>query len=578
MARKGGAVHVAKIITRRNGREYTSYLLRRGYRDGATVRHETLGNISHLPPRLVEVVRRGLAGEEVLFASEALTTTRSLPHGQVEAVLGTIRRLRLDSIIASRPSRERDLILALIAGRLIRPSSKLASVSVWRSTTLAEELGVEDATVDEIYSALDWLLSRKKRIETKLARRHLAEGGLALYDVSSSYYEGHHCALAQFGYSRDGKRGLPVIVYGVMTDRDGRPVGVDVYKGNTGDPSTVPGAVEKLRTQFGLERVVLIGDRGLLVQTRIETLKQYPGLGWISALRSQAIQALVVKGCLTPSSLSATTTLAEISSPDYPGERLIACFNPALALERGRKREELIAVTEGELKKLEAQVSRRTKTPLDAKAIALKLGRILHGSKVAKHFETTIEEGCFRYERNEASIAREVAVDGIYILRTSERAEAFSSAEVVRSYKSLAQVERVFRALKSVDLLVRPIRHWTDAHVRAHIFLCVLSYYVQWEMMKRLAPLLYADEEVAQTRASRDPVAPARPSASARRKKAERMREDGLEVHTFSTLMMELATRCRTTYEVGSGETKQSFQQLTQVTPLQAEAFRLLGL
>jgi hypothetical protein len=578
MPRKGGAVHVAKIVTRRKGREYVSYLLRRGYRDGATVRHENLGNISHLPPRLIDAVRRGLAGEEILFASEALTTTRSLPHGQVEAVLGTIRRLGLDSIIASRPSRERALILALIAGRLIRPSSKLASASVWRSTTLAEELGVEDATVDEIYSALDWLLSRKKRIETKLARRHLAEGSLALYDVSSSYYEGHHCALAQFGYSRDGKRGLPVVVYGVMTDRDGRPVGVDVYKGNTGDPSTVPGAVEKLRTQFGLERVVLVGDRGLLVQTRIETLKQYPGLGWISALRSQAIQALVVNGCLTPSSLSADTMLAEISSPDYPGERLIACFNPALAIERGRKREELVAVTEEALKKLEAEVSRRTKTPLEAKAIALKLGRLLEGSKVAKHFETTIEEGRFRYERNEASIAREVEVDGIYILRTSESAEAFSSAEVVRSYKSLAQVERVFRALKSVDLLVRPIRHWTEAHVRAHIFLCVLSYYVQWEMMKHLAPLLYADEQVVEARASRDPIAPARPSASARRKKAKRVREDGLEVHTFSTLMMELATRCRTTYEVGSGEAKQSFQQLTAMTPLQAEAFRLLGL
>ena len=578
MPRRSGPVHVAKIVTRKNGREHVSYLLRRGYRDGATVRHETLGNISHLSPRLIEVVRRGLAGDELLIANDVLTTTRSLPHGQVEAVLGTIRRLGLETILASRPCRERDLVVALIAGRLIRPCSKLASVRMWRSTTLAEELGVQDATVDELYAALDWLLARKKRIETKLARRHLSEGGVALYDVSSSYYEGHHCSLAQFGYGRDGKKGLPIIVYGALTDREGRPVGVDVYKGNTGDPTTVPDAVDKLRTQFGLERVVLVGDRGLLVQTRIKTLRQYPGIGWISALRSQAIQALVAQGSLTRSALAEDQKLAEISSPDYPGERLIACFNPALAVERGRKREELLAATEVELKKLEAEVGRRSKTPLSAQAIALKLGRITQRSKVAKHFETSIEEGGFRWQRREQTIAREVDLDGIYILRTSETADVFSSSDVVRTYKSLAQVERVFRSLKSVDLLIRPIHHWTENHVRAHIFLCLLSYYVQWEMKRALAPLLFADEDLSQARATRDPVAPAQPSASARRKRSAQVREDGLALHSFATLMMELGTRCRTTYEVGSGEATQKFQQLTQLTPLQAEAFRLLGL
>jgi hypothetical protein len=569
---------VAKIVTTRNGREYVSYLLRRNYRDGATVRHETLGNISHLPPRLIDVVRRGLAGEEFLSTREAMQTTRSLPHGQVEAVLGTIRRLGLDSIIASRRCRERDLVLAMIAGRLLCACSKLASARTWRSTTLAEELGVEDATADELYAALDWLLARKKRIEKKLASRHLREGGVALYDVSSSYYEGHHCPLAQFGYSRDGKRGLPVIVYGVMTDRDGRPIGVDVYKGNMGDPSTVPGAVEKLRTQFGLERVVLVGDRGLLVSTRIETLKQYPGLGWISALRSEAIRSLVKEGSLKRSLVDETRQLAEITSPLYVGERLVVCFNPALALERGRKREELLAVTQAALEKLETDVARRRKTTLSEKAIALRVGRLLERSKVAKHFECEIEAGRFSWRRNAEAITREAEMDGIYILRTSEPASVFASADVVRTYKGLAEVERAFRSLKGVELLIRPIYHWTEAHVRAHIFLCLLSYYVQWEMKRALAPLLYADEEKGKEREGRNPVAPARPSASARRKKRDHVREDGLELHSFRTLMGELATRCRTTYVVGSGEEAQTFQQVTQLTQLQAEAFRLLGL
>jgi hypothetical protein len=569
---------VAKIVTTRNGREYVSYLLRRNYRDGARVRHETLGNISHLPPRLIEVVRRGLAGEQFVSTSEAMQTTRSLPHGQVEAVLGTIRRLGLDSLMASRRCRERDLVVAMIAGRVLCACSKLASARSWRSTTLAEELGVEDATADELYAALDWLLSRKKRIEKKLAARHLHEGGVALYDVSSSYYEGHHCPLAQFGYSRDGKRGLPVIVYGVMTDRDGRPVGVDVYKGNTGDPSTVPGAVERLRTQFGLERVVLVGDRGLLVQTRIEPLKQYPGLGWISALRSDAIRALVKEGSLKRSLVGETRQLAEITSPLYAGERLVVCFNPALAVERGRKREDLLAVTQVALEKLEADVARRRKTPLSEKAIALRVGRLLERSKVAKHFECEIEAGRFSWRRNQEAIEREGEMDGIYILRTSEPSEAFASADVVRTYKGLAEVERAFRSLKGVELLIRPIYHWTEAHVRAHIFLCLLSYYVQWEMKRALAPLLYADEEKDKEREGRNPVAPARASESARRKKRDHVREDGLELHSFRTLMAELATRCRTTYVVGSGDEAQSFQQVTQMTQLQAEAFRLLGL
>jgi hypothetical protein len=315
-----------------------------------------------------------------------------------------------------------------------------------------------------------------------------------------------------------------------------------------------------------------------LVETRIQTLREHPGLGWISALRSQAIQALVASGGFTPTILSADERLAEITSPDYPGERLIACFNPALAAERARKREELLAATQEELTRLKAEVDRRTKTPLRVEEIALKLGRIVQRSKVAKHFETSIEEGGFGWRRREETIARQAELDGIYILRTSVTTEAFSGPNVVRTYKSLAQVERVFRTLKSVDLLIRPIRHWTEDHVRAHIFLCLLSYFVQWEMQRRLAPLLYADETLSQARAERDPVAPARASDSARRKKSQHVRDEGLELHSFATLMMELGTRCRTTYQVTSADATQSFQQLTQMTPLQTEAFRLLGL
>jgi hypothetical protein len=578
MASKSGALHVATIVRRVDGKQYTTHLLRRTYREGRSVRHETLGNVSHLPAPLLEVVRRSLKGELFVPASEAIQIQRSLPHGHVQAILGTIRTLKLDTLLAWRASRERALVVAMIAERLICACSKLATTRAWVTTTLAEELGVADATSDELYAALDWLVTRKKAIETKLAARHLGEGAIALYDVSSSYYEGHTCPLAQFGYGRDGKRGLPIIVYGVMTDRDGRPVSVEVYKGNTGDPTTVPDAVEKLRTQFGLERVVLVGDRGLLVETRIETLRQYPGLGWISALRSQAIRALVVGQALTPTTVTAHRTLAEITSPDYPGERLVACFNPVLARERSRKREALLAATEAELEKVRKEAVRRTKTPLTLDEIAMKAGRIVNRHKMGKHFDLTMDAGRFAFARKADAIHQEAELDGIYMVRTSEPASRLSAPDVVRTYKGLAEVERAFRSLKAVDLLIRPIHHRTEAHVRGHILLCLLAYYVQWHLKQRLAPLLYVDDAIAAERATRDPVAPARASDQARRKKALQRRADGLPLHSFKTLMMDLGTRCRNTCVLGSDPTATPFHQLTQLTPLQAEAFRLLGL
>jgi len=559
------------------GKLYQTHLLRRTFRVGAQVKHETLGNISHLPPDLVELIRRALAGEKFLPASQAFIVERNLPHGHVEAVLGTLRRLGLDSLLASQPSRQRDLALAMIAERLLDPCSKLATTRLWHTSTLAEELNVADATEDDLYQALDWLLARQARVEKKLAARHLGDGARVLYDVSSSYYEGRTCPLARFGHDRDGKRGLPIIVYGLLTDAEGRPVAVEVYPGNTGDPTTVPHQVERLRQRFGLARVVLVGDRGMLTDTQIGKLREHSGLGWISALRGPAIRALVESGSLQLS-LFDEQNLAEIRSPEYPGERLVACFNPLLAEERRRKRQELIEATEKDLAKIAAEVKRRTRTPLGEAEIALKAGRVLNRFKVGKHFSLTIAEGGFRWSRREESIRREAELDGVYVVRTSEPKSRCSAEDTVRRYKSLAQVERAFRGLKGIDLRIRPIHHRTEDHVRAHIFLCMLAYYVEWHMRRALAPLLFDDEELRQDRARRDPVAPTESSASAQAKKISRLTADGLPVQSFNTLLRNLATRCRNTCRIPSDPTSTTFQQLTEAAPLQARALQLLGL
>ncbi|HUT93465.1 MAG TPA: IS1634 family transposase [Thermoguttaceae bacterium] len=554
-----------------------AYLLRESYREGGKVKNRTLANLSHLPIEQIEQIRRVLKGENLVAPGEAFSIQRSLPHGHVEVVLGMIRKLGLDRLLSRRRSRERDLVVAMIAQRLLFPCSKLATTRHWHSTTLAEELGVANADEEELYAALDWLLERQPSIEGRLAKEHLSEGALVLYDVTSSYYEGRTCPLARYGHNRDGKKDRPIIVYGLLTDGEGRPVAVDVYPGNTGDPTTVPDQVTKLGERFGLQRVILVGDRGMLTQAQIEALQAHPELGWISALRSGAIRGLLQRGELQRS-LFDEMNLAEIESAEFPGERLVACFNPLLADERRRKREALLAATEKELAKLARQVARRTKRPMLQAEIALRAGRLVDRFKMAKHFELSIADGEFRFARRTESIERESQLDGIYVIRTSEPASGLSAGDAVRDYKRLAEVEQAFRSLKSIDLLVRPIYHRTDEHVRAHIFVCLLAYYVQWHLKRAWAPLLFEDEELARDRGVRDPVASAEPSASAKRKKATHRTPDELPVHSFRTLIAELATRCRHTCVPAGGTPDVTFAKLTDVTPFQAEAFRLAGL
>jgi transposase len=554
-------------------------LLREAWREGKMTRKRTLANLSDWPPEKIETFRRLLRDEHLVSAQDLFTTEKTLPHGHVEAILEMIDRLKLDQVISSQRCRERDLVLAMIVERLIDPCSKLATTRQWHSTTLAEEMGVGDASEDDLYAAMDWLLERQERIEKKLAARHLDQGGMVLYDVSSSFYEGHTCPLAQFGHDRDGKNGLPIIVYGVMTNGQGCPVAVSVYAGNTGDPTTVGDQIGKLRERFGLERVVLVGDRGMLTQPQIDKLKQHDGMGWITALTSTAIRELVDEGALQLSLLD-EKNLAEITAPEYPGERLMVCHNPVLEEQRQRKRKQLLEATEKSLEKISQEVARRKKKPLTAAEIGVKLGKVLGRYKMGKHFQCTIGEGSFTWSRRAESIAKEQKLDGIYVLRTSEPAQRLSAEETVRSYKSLAEVERAFRCLKGIDLLVRPIRHRTEDRVPAHIFLCVLAYYVEWHLRQAWAPLLFEDEERVEQRKLRDPVLPAQPSDSVQRKKHSHQTADGLPVHSFDSLLKELASRTRVTYALKSDQSKDTdkttFQQLTHPTRVQARAYELI--
>jgi transposase len=467
----------------------------------------------------------------------------------------------------------------MIVQRLIAPCSKLATTRRWHTTTLADELGVAEATENDLYEAMDWLLERQERIEKKLAARHLSEGGLVLYDVSSSFYEGRTCPLAQFGHDRDGKNGLPIIVYGVMTNGEGCPVAVSVYAGNTGDPSTVADQIKQLREKFGLQRVVMVGDRGMLTQPQIDKLKQLPGLGWITALTSTAIRGLVEQGALQLSLLD-QKNLAEITAPDYPGERLMVCHNPVLEEQRRRKREALLQATEKSLEKISKEVARRKKKPFTAAEIGVKVGKVLGRYKMGKHFACNIGEGNLAWSRRAESITQEGKLDGIYVLRTSEPEERLSAEDTVRSYKSLAEVERAFRCLKGIDLLVRPIRHRTEDRVPAHIFLCMLAYYVEWHLRRAWAPLLFEDEERWEGRKRRDPILPAKPSESAQRKKRSQETADGLPVHSFETLMEDLASRARVTYALkplkAAENTNLKFQQVPEPTSVQARAYELI--
>jgi hypothetical protein len=570
MARRGQAVHVATTRRHYKGRVYETHLLRRTYREGGKVKTETLGNISHLPAELIDLVRRGLRGERFLPAA-GLELRRSTPHGAVVAVLGTLRSLGLDALLESRRSRERDLVVAMIAARLLAPASKLATTRLWNQSTLAATLGVADATEDELYAALDWLLVRQDRIEARLAARHLEQGGLVLYDLSSSYMEGRHCPLARLGYSRDGKKGTLQIEYGLITDPQGRPIAVEVVAGNTGDPATVPAAVEKLRVRFGLERVVLVGDRGMLTSAQIEVLRA-AGLDWISALRGPAIRALVEAGSLQLG-LFDERDLAEIESPDFPGERLVVCRNPLLAAERARKREDLLRATEARLATIVARVEAGTLRGADK--IGLAVGRVIDRHKMAKHFTLDIAEGRLVVARRAPEIAAEAALDGFYVLRTSVASERLDAPGIVRAYKLLTRVERAFRAFKAVDLAIRPIRHWTEPRVRAHVLLCMLAYYVQWHLERAWAPLLFRDEDRPELD---DPVAPAQRSAAALAKAHTGRLPDGTLVHSFRTLLADLATLTRDRLVPTGAPDAAAFEIVATPTALQARALALLNL
>ena len=550
-------------------------LLREGRREGKKVHKRTLANLTHWPKDKIERLRRVLKNEPLVHPDQLFLIERSLPHGHVEILLEVVRKLKLPALIDPRPSPQRDRVLAMILQRLLYPASKLATTRLWHSTTLAEELSLEDTDEDDLYEAMDWLLERQDRIERKLAKRHLGEGDPVLYDVSSSYYEGRTCPLMQFGHNRDGKRDRPIVVYGVLADSMGRPLAVQAYAGNTGDPTTVPDQVEKVRGRFGLQRVVLVGDRGLLTETQINHLKRHPGLGWVSALRHHQIRRLVESEAVQLS-LFDERHLAEVRSPDYPGERLIVCHNPLLAEHRRQKREALLRATEEALARIARQVARRTRTPLSATEIAEKLGRVKNRFQVAKHFRTQIADGSFHYERRTEAIIREAQLDGFYMLRTSEPADRLGTAAVVRRYKDLTRVERAFRSLKTVDLHIRPIRHRTETRVRAHLFLCLLAYYVHWHLRQSLAPLLFDDEDLEAERARRDPVLAAQPSASAKRKKRKRLTEDGFPLHSLETLMAQMGTRARHQCRLPSEPDAPCVQRLTEPTPLQQRAFELI--
>jgi transposase len=552
-------------------------LLREGHRQGKKVVKRTLANLSDWPKQKIENLRRLLQDKLLLSPDDLLATRKTLPHGHVEAILLAIRKLGLDVILSAKRCPQRDLVLAMIVERILHACSKLATTRLWHSTTLAEELAVGEASEDDLYHALDWLLERQPRIEQRLAEHHLQEGGLVLYDVSSSYYEGRTCPLAHYGHDRDGQKGLPIIVYGLLTDREGCPVAVQVYPGNTADPNTVLDQVDKLRQQFHLSRVVLVGDRGMLSEPRIDKLKEHGGLGWITALTSVAIGRLVAEGALQLS-LFDEKNLVEMQSAEYPGERLMACYNPLLAEERKRKREDLLQATEKSLTRIVKEAERRKHKLLTATEIAVKVGKVLGRYKMSKHFAYTVEEGKLSWERKQKAIAEEASLDGIYVVRTSEAAEQLSADDTVRGYKSLSQVERAFRCLKSLDLRIRPIHHRTEARVPAHIFLCMLAYYLEWHLRRVWAPLLFQDEELPQERQRRDPVLPASISESAQAKKVSKQTAEGFPVHSFATLLSELANRARVTYALKSDESAPTFQQVPPPNPVQTRAYELINL
>ena len=548
-------------------------LLRESYREGAKVGKRTLANLSSLSTAQIEAIRAALRGETWRPVAQCFEITASRSHGAVQAVTAMMQRLGFAALIAAKPSRSRDLVLAMVAARILAPHTKLATTRWWHTTTLADEFGVADADEDDLYAAMDWLLARQDAIQKKLAARHLRAGGLVLYDLSSSYFEGTTCPLAKLGYSRDGKRGLLQVNYGLLTDARGCPVAVSVHEGNVADSQTLLPEVQRLRRDFGIEQLVLVGDRGMISNTAIEVLRTTDGVGWISALRSVSIRALVDQGSLQLG-LFDERNLVELSSPDYPGERLVACRNPELAKLRAHKREALLAATEKNLQPIKARVDAgRLKR---GEEIGLRVGKVINQYKMAKHFALTIADQTFTFARKHDSIAAEAALDGVYIIRTSVRAADMEAAQCVRNYKALANVERAFRSLKSIDLKVRPIHHHLADRVRAHIFLCLLAYYVEWHLREAWRELMFADTEQA-AKQTRDPVAPATRSQAALAKAATHTLADGTPAHSFATLLAELATIVRNTCRAPhAGTDAATFAIVTTPSPKQRRAFELI--
>ena len=548
-------------------------LLRESYREGSKVLKRTLANLSSLSAAQIEAMRATLRGDALQSMEQSFEAIASPSHGHVQAVALTLQRLGLAGLVASKSCRERDLVLAMVAARILSPHTKLATTRWWHSTTLPEEFGVVDADEDDLYAAMDWLLARQDRIQKTLATRHLAPGAMVLYDLSSSYFEGTCCPLAKLGYNRDGKKGLLQVNYGLLTDARGCPVAVSVYEGNVSDSKTLMPAVHKLRDDFGIEQLVMVGDRGMISSKAIDALRETDGVGWITALKSVSIRALVDQGHLQLG-LFDEVNLVELSSPEYPGERLVACRNPELAKLRAHKRQELLAATERNLDKIKLRVDAGKLVGSDA--IGVRVGKVVNQYKVAKHFELAIDHNTFTFARKHEAIAAEAALDGIYIIRTSVPQEQMDAPSCVRNYKSLAQVERAFRSLKTVDLKVRPIHHRKPDRVRAHIFLCMLAYYVEWHMRQAWRELTFADTEQA-AKATRDPVAPAKRSQAAQDKASSHTLDDGTPAHSFSTLLAALAgivrNTCRTPHAAPGAPT---FQVTTTPNAQQQRALELL--
>jgi transposase len=568
MRGKTGAMHVAKIERRHGDRVYTSHLVRRSVREGKRVRHETIANVSRLPAHAIEALRRALGGELVLGAGERFAIENPLPAGHVEAVLGMAGRLGLAGLLDRRPCRERDLVLAMVVQRVVCPGSKLEMARAFGRTTLASELGVEGADQDDLYRAMDWLLERQRRIEDGLARRHLKDGELVLYDVTSSYFEGRTCPLAELGYSRDRKRGTPQIVYGLLTDRNGRPVAVEVFEGSLHDDKTLPSQLDKLRRRFGLRRVVVVSDRGMVTKADLEAMREADGVSWITALKAPQVKRLASREVLQPS-LFDQLNLAEIEDQqEYPGERLVVCRNPLVAEERRRKREDLLAATERELEDLARRVEQGT---LTGKAeIGLAVGAVWNRWRVKKHFELEITDTSLSFTRKQQQIDQEAALDGIYVLRTSVSAETLPAAEVVRSYKQLKEVERAFRSFKG-PLEIRPVHHRLEDRVRAHVFLCTLAYHLEWHLRQAWRELTFTDEHPTP---SPDPVAKAGRSPEAERKARTKRTTNGDRCHSFRGLIAELARRTQNTVRIPG--TKAAFTQLSEPNALQARALQLV--